>query len=171
MGEWVELGIASADDPFFHFVHMTCGAMGWVEDNSFVKMATGTRNPSTRQVLPDKEVGMWWIFYPWVRYWVKSYTHRVWRVQVQVYTTHTCQPTGKKYPQKELVTLIILVHTTHEFGPNPTKPLYYIYCNDVIILMLVCNLLKAWNDLFLYVNVWYLHVILVYDVGCGLPIG
>ena len=26
MVEWVELGIASADDPIFHFVHMTCGA-------------------------------------------------------------------------------------------------------------------------------------------------
>jgi hypothetical protein len=35
MGEWVELGIASADDPIFHFVHMTCGAKGWVEDSSF----------------------------------------------------------------------------------------------------------------------------------------
>jgi hypothetical protein len=35
MGEWVELGIASADDPFFHFVRMTCGAMGWVKDSSF----------------------------------------------------------------------------------------------------------------------------------------
>ena len=35
MGEWVELGIASADDPIFHFVHMTFGAKGLVEDSSF----------------------------------------------------------------------------------------------------------------------------------------
>ena len=35
MREWVELGIASADDPIFHFMHMTCGAKGWVEDSSF----------------------------------------------------------------------------------------------------------------------------------------
>jgi len=25
MGEWVELGIALADDPIFLFIHMTCG--------------------------------------------------------------------------------------------------------------------------------------------------
>jgi len=35
MGEWVELGIASADDPIFHFMHMTCGPNDWVEDSSF----------------------------------------------------------------------------------------------------------------------------------------
>ena len=35
MREWVELGIASADDPIFHFVHTTCGAKGWVQDSSF----------------------------------------------------------------------------------------------------------------------------------------
>jgi hypothetical protein len=134
-------------------------------------MATGTRNPSTRRVLPDKEAGMEWNFYPWVHYWAKSYTHRVWRVRVRVYTTHTRLPTGKKYPQKESTTLIILVYTTYEFGPNPTKPFYYIYYNDVIIWILVCNLLEAWNDLFLYVNIWYLHVIIGYDVGYGLPVG
>jgi hypothetical protein len=65
-----------------------------------LEMATGTRNPSTRRVLPDKEAGMEWIFYPWVRYWAKSYTHRVWRVRVWVYTTHTRTPADKTYPQK-----------------------------------------------------------------------
>jgi hypothetical protein len=63
-----------------------------------LEMAIGTRNPSTRRVLPDKDAGMGWIFYPWVRYWAKSYTRRVWRVRV--YTTHTRIPTGKTYPQK-----------------------------------------------------------------------
>jgi hypothetical protein len=43
----------------------------------WLEMATGTRNPSTRRVLPDKEAGIEWIFYPWVCYWAKSYTHRV----------------------------------------------------------------------------------------------
>jgi hypothetical protein len=33
-----------------------------------VKMAMGTRNPSTRRVLPDKDAGMEWILYPQVRY-------------------------------------------------------------------------------------------------------
>jgi hypothetical protein len=46
-------------------------------EHIWLEMATGTRNPSTRRVLPDKEAGMEWIFYPWVRYWTKSYTHRV----------------------------------------------------------------------------------------------
>jgi hypothetical protein len=39
-------------------------------------------------------------FYPRVHYWVESFTHRVWRVRVWVYTTHTRVPTGNKYPQK-----------------------------------------------------------------------
>jgi hypothetical protein len=42
-----------------------------------VKMAMGTRNPSTRRVLPDKEVGTEGTSYPRVRYWAKSHTHRV----------------------------------------------------------------------------------------------
>ena len=39
------------------------------------------------------------IFYPWVCYWAKSLTRRVWRVRVWIYTTHTRLPAGKKYPQ------------------------------------------------------------------------
>ena len=39
-----------------------------------LKMAMGTRNPSTRRVLPDKKTGMEQVFYPWVRYWAKSFT-------------------------------------------------------------------------------------------------
>jgi hypothetical protein len=42
-----------------------------------VGMAMGTRNPSTRRVLPDKETGMELYFYPWVHKWATSYTHRV----------------------------------------------------------------------------------------------
>jgi hypothetical protein len=41
------------------------------------EMAMGTRNPSTRRVLPDKEVGTEGTSYLWVRYWAKSHTHRV----------------------------------------------------------------------------------------------
>jgi glycyl-tRNA synthetase alpha subunit len=41
-----------------------------------LEMATGTRNPSTRRVLPDKEAGM------------------------RVYITHTRIPADKTYPQK-----------------------------------------------------------------------
>jgi hypothetical protein len=44
---------------------------------SRAETATGIRNPSTWRVLPDKDAGIEWIFYPWVRYWLKSYTHRV----------------------------------------------------------------------------------------------
>jgi hypothetical protein len=40
----------------------------FVADDLQVEMSTGTRNPSTRWVLPDKEAGMGRIFYPWVRY-------------------------------------------------------------------------------------------------------
>jgi hypothetical protein len=40
-------------------------------------MAMGTRNPSTRWVLPDKEVGMESYFYSWVHKWATSCTHRV----------------------------------------------------------------------------------------------
>ena len=40
-------------------------------------MAMGTRNPNTRRVLSDKDAGMEWILYPRVRYWAKSFTHRV----------------------------------------------------------------------------------------------
>jgi hypothetical protein len=58
------------------------------------------RNLSTRRLLPDKKTGMGWIFYLWVCYWTKSYTHRVWWVRVRVYTTHTRIPAGKTYPQK-----------------------------------------------------------------------
>ena len=68
---------------------------------SCVKMAMGTRNPSTRRVLPDKNAGMEWILYPRVRYWAKSFTHRVWRVRVWNSSTHTRVPVGKKYPQNE----------------------------------------------------------------------
>lgn len=67
-----------------------------------VKMAMGTRNPSTRWVLPDKKTGMEWVFYPWVYYWAKSCSRRVWRVRVRMYTTHTCLPAGKKYPHKKI---------------------------------------------------------------------
>ena len=42
-----------------------------------IKMAMGTRNPSTRWVLPDKKTGMEWVFYPWIYYWAKSCTHRI----------------------------------------------------------------------------------------------
>jgi hypothetical protein len=48
-----------------------------VTRDSGVKMAMGTRNPSTRRVLPDKEVGTEGTSYPRVRYWAKSHTHRV----------------------------------------------------------------------------------------------
>ena len=44
---------------------------------SCLEMATGTRNPSTRRVLPDKEAGMKNILHPRVRYWTNSCTHRV----------------------------------------------------------------------------------------------
>jgi hypothetical protein len=71
----------------------TCGAKG-----AQVEMAMGTRNPSTRWVLPDKDAGMERILYPWVRYWVKFSTHRVWRVRVWNSSTHTRIPVGKKYP-------------------------------------------------------------------------
>jgi hypothetical protein len=64
-------------------------------------MAMGTRNPSTRRVLPDKDAGMEWILYPRVRCWVKFFTHRVWRVRVWNSSTHTRVPVGKKYPQNE----------------------------------------------------------------------
>jgi len=37
-----------------------------------------------------------YFFYPWVYYWAKYYTHRVWRVRVWVFTTHTRLPAGKK---------------------------------------------------------------------------
>ena len=72
-----------------------------------LEMAMGTRNPSTRRVLPNKKAGMEWFFYPWVHYWTKSYTHRVWRVRVRVYTTHTRLPVGKKYPQEKQMSLSI----------------------------------------------------------------
>jgi hypothetical protein len=42
-----------------------------------VEMAMGTRNPSTRRVLPDKETGMELHFYPRVHKWATSCTHRV----------------------------------------------------------------------------------------------
>jgi hypothetical protein len=42
-----------------------------------VEMAMGTRNPSTRQVLPDKEMGMDLYFYPQVHKWATSCTYRV----------------------------------------------------------------------------------------------
>ena len=43
---------------------------------STVKIATGTRNLSTRRVLPDKEADMEDILHPRVRYWTNSCTHR-----------------------------------------------------------------------------------------------
>jgi hypothetical protein len=42
-----------------------------------LEMAMGTRNPSTRRVLPDKETGMELYFYPLVHKWATSCTHRV----------------------------------------------------------------------------------------------
>jgi hypothetical protein len=33
---------------------------------TLLKMATGTRNPLTRRVLPDKKAGVELILYPWV---------------------------------------------------------------------------------------------------------
>jgi hypothetical protein len=68
--------------PPFNFVHrismVTWHSLAHLKcDQTRLEMATGTRNPSTRRVLPDKEAGMEWIFYPWVCYWAKSYTHRV----------------------------------------------------------------------------------------------
>ena len=53
-----------------------------VQGQAVLKMAMGTRNPSTRRVLSDKNAGMEWILYPRVRYWAKSFTHWVWRVRV-----------------------------------------------------------------------------------------
>jgi len=47
------------------------------EARAGVKMAMDTRNPITRQILPDKKAGMESIFYPWVHYWTKFLTHRV----------------------------------------------------------------------------------------------
>jgi hypothetical protein len=41
------------------------------------EMAMGTRNPSTRRVLPDKETGMELYFYPRVHKWATSCTHPV----------------------------------------------------------------------------------------------
>jgi len=65
-----------------------------------VKMVMGTRNPSTWWILTDTETGMERILYPWICYWENSCTHRVWRVRVWMYTTHTHLPAGNKYPQK-----------------------------------------------------------------------
>ena len=81
-----------------------------------IKMAMGTRNPSTRWVLPDKKTGMEWVFYPWVYYWAKSCIRRVWRVRVRMYTTHTRLPAGKKYPHKKISHLKCLTHFS-PYGP------------------------------------------------------
>jgi hypothetical protein len=53
------------------------GTLVSVIQHQQLEMAMGTRNPSTRRVLPDKEVGTEGTSYPWVRYWAKSHTHRV----------------------------------------------------------------------------------------------
>jgi hypothetical protein len=41
-------------------VALSCGARDkqWSLPQTQIEMATGTRNPSTRRVLPDKEAGM-----------------------------------------------------------------------------------------------------------------
>ena len=61
-------------------------------------MATGTRNPQTRWVLPGIEAGVEAFYHPRVRYWTKSYTHRVYRVRVRLRSTHTRLPVGNFYP-------------------------------------------------------------------------
>jgi hypothetical protein len=61
-------------------------------------MATGTRNPQTRWVLPGIEAGVEAFCHPRVRYWTKSYTHRVYRVRVRLRSTHTRLPVGNLYP-------------------------------------------------------------------------
>ena len=81
-----------------------------------IKMAMGTRNPSTWRVLSDKKMGMEWVFYPWIYYWAKSCTRRVWRVRVRMYTTHTRLPAGKKYPHKKISHLKCLTHFS-PYGP------------------------------------------------------
>jgi hypothetical protein len=63
-----------------------------------VEMATGTRNPQTRWVLPGIEAGVEAFYHPRVRYWTKSYTHRVYRVRVRLRSTHTRLPVGNFYP-------------------------------------------------------------------------
>ena len=61
-----------------------------------LKMATGTRNPSTRRVLPDKEVGMEAILHPQSTLLDEFLYPSGMRVRVWVYTTHTRIPAGKK---------------------------------------------------------------------------
>jgi hypothetical protein len=53
------------------------GECGGKEIENQIEMAMGTRNPSTRRVLPDKEVGMESYFYPRAHKWAISCTHRV----------------------------------------------------------------------------------------------
>jgi hypothetical protein len=58
------LGLTSAiGPPFLHAPpHLSsCSSV------LHIKMATGTRNPLTRRVLPDKKVGVELVLYPWVR--------------------------------------------------------------------------------------------------------
>jgi hypothetical protein len=63
-----------------------------------LEMTTGTRNPQTRWVLPGIEAGVEAFCHPRVRYWTKSYTHRVYRVRVRLRSTHTRLPVGNLYP-------------------------------------------------------------------------
>jgi hypothetical protein len=63
-----------------------------------LEMATGTRNLQTRWVLSGIEAGVEAFCHPRVRYWTKSYTHRVYRVRVRLRSTHTRLPVGSFYP-------------------------------------------------------------------------
>jgi hypothetical protein len=65
---------------------------------SGLEMATGTQNPQTRWVLPGIEAGVEAFCHPRVRYWTKSYTHRVYRVRVRLHSTHTRLLVGNLYP-------------------------------------------------------------------------
>jgi hypothetical protein len=86
------------DTCVYAHVHTRSRAYYVLSPPARLEMAMGTRNPSTRWVLPDKDAGMERILYPCVRYWVKFSTHRVWRVRVWNSSTHTRIPVGKKYP-------------------------------------------------------------------------
>ena len=79
-----------------------CFRFWWISSDHAhpIQDGNGYPKPEYPMVLPDKKTGMERVFYPWVRYWVKSSSHRVWRVRVWMYTTHARLPAGKKYPQK-----------------------------------------------------------------------
>jgi hypothetical protein len=84
-------------------------------------MAMSTRNTSTRRVLPAKEMGMDKLLYPRVRYWAKSFTHRV-----RGYG-HGCTLPVPVYPwvrntrKNSPAILLNLAHVAQIFGPSPSE--------------------------------------------------